>query len=177
MPYQPNINFSEQATTTLVENLSYITPSGFRLVIDSQKYPNAQYTVQTIALPDMSVSAAILNTPMRNIGMAPDKVEYSPFDLTFLVDEEMNNYKEIHDWILGLVTEDDYGNRKERDIILQVLNSHNNVCNEIQFVDAYPINLSSLPFDATTTDVEYLTASVTFQYSYFKFKPKPSSGY
>jgi hypothetical protein len=103
--------------------------------------------------------------------MAPDKVEYNPFDLTFLVDENMHNYKEIHDWILGLVTEDDYGVRKERDVTLQILNSHNNVSNEIQFVDAYPINLSSLPFDATTTDVEYLTASVTFQYSYFKFKP------
>ena len=34
MPYQANINFNEQATSTLVENLQFITPSGFRLVID-----------------------------------------------------------------------------------------------------------------------------------------------
>tara|TARA_B110000211_G_C13979559_1_gene508724 strand:- start:617 stop:1135 length:519 start_codon:yes stop_codon:yes gene_type:complete len=170
MPYQANINFNEQATSTLVENLSFITPSGFRLVIDSQKYPNAQYMVQTIALPDMSISPAVFNTPKRNIGLAPDKIEYNPFDLTFLVDEKMTNYKEIHDWILGMVTEDDYGVRKQRDVTLQVLNSHNNVTNEIQFIDAFPINLSSLPFDATTTSIEYLTAAVTFQYSYFKFK-------
>ena len=113
---------------------------------------------------------AVFNTPKRNIGIAPDKIEYNPFDLTFLVDEKMQNYKEIHDWILGLVTEDDFAVRKARDVTLQVLNSHNNVSQEIQFIDAFPINLSSLPFDATTTDIQYLTASVTFQYSYFKFK-------
>ena len=171
MPYTTNISFTEQATSTLVENLAFINPSGFKLIIDSKKYPNAQYMVQTIALPDMSISPAVLNTPKRNIGLAPDKIEYNPFDLTFLVDEKMQNYKEIHDWILGLVTEDDYGVRKARDVTLQVLNSHNNVSQEIQFIDAFPINLSSLPFDATTTDIQYLTAAVTFQYSYFKFKP------
>lgn len=170
MPYETTINFSEQQTSTLVENLTYVTPSGFRLIIDSQKYPNAQYTVQTIALPDMSVSAAPFNTPKRNIGMTPDKVEYAPMDLTFLVDEDMKNYKEIHDWILGLVTEDDNGVRKQRDITLQILNSHANVSNEITFVDAFPITLSSLPFDAGSTTADYLTAAVTFQYSYFRFK-------
>tara|TARA_B110000902_G_scaffold262557_1_gene339673 strand:+ start:846 stop:1358 length:513 start_codon:yes stop_codon:yes gene_type:complete len=170
MPYTTNINFAEQATSTLVNNLSYVTPSSFRLVIDSQKYPNAQYMIQTVALPDMSVTPATLNTPQRNIGFLPDKIEYSDMDLTFLVDEDMTNYKEIHDWMLGLVTESDEGVRKARDITLQVMNSHNNVTNEITFVSAFPVNLSSLPFDATTTDVEYLTANVTFHYSYFKFK-------
>lgn len=126
--------------------------------------------VQTIALPDISVSPAVLNTPKRNLNMTPDKVEYMPFDLTFLVDENLTNYKEIHDWILGMVTEAETGVRKERDVTLQVMNSSNNVTNEIQFIDAYPINLSSLPFDATATDITYLTASVTFVYSYFKFK-------
>ena len=171
MPYQADINFQETASATLVDNLSFLAPAGFRLVIDSQKYPNAQYMVQLVTLPDLSVSPAVLNTPKRNIGLAPDKIEYNPFDITFLVDESLLNYKEIHDWLLGMVTEDDYGVRKTRDMTLQVLNSHNNIAQEIQFVDAYPINLSSLPFDTTATDIQYLTAAVTFQYSYFKCKP------
>ena len=40
---------------------------------------------------------------------------------------------------------------------------------QIKFVDAYPTSLSSLPFDITTTDVEYLTAVAQFEYSYYQF--------
>ncbi len=39
----------------------------------------------------------------------------------------------------------------------------------IKFVDAYPTSLSSIPFDITTTDVEYLTAVASFRYSYYQF--------
>ena len=84
----------------------------------------------------------------------------------------MNYYKEIHDWIVGLVTEKDEGVRKERDMVLQILSSHNNVIAELQFVNAIPINLSSLPFDVSSTDVIYLVANVTFQFDYFKFVTK-----
>ena len=31
-----------------------------------------------------------------------DKINYSTLDLSFLVDENLNNYKELHDWISGL---------------------------------------------------------------------------
>ena len=34
--------------------------------------------------------------------MLNEKLSYSPLDITFLVDENLNNYKEIHDWLLGL---------------------------------------------------------------------------
>jgi len=168
MPYTLNVDFKDTATKTALTTYNFVAPSGFRLLIDSQKYPNAQYMVQTISLPDMSVQPAQFATPQRNIGMLPDKVEYSPLDLTFLVDEELLNYKEIHDWMIGLVTSEDAPVRKERDLTLAVLNSANNVSKEIQFIDAFPISLSSLPFDTTATDVEYLTAACTFQYSYFK---------
>ena len=31
-----------------------------------------------------------------------DKINYSTLDISFLVDENLNNYKELHDWISGL---------------------------------------------------------------------------
>lgn len=171
MPYETYINYSDEGSSgdeQLMANPAYVNPTGFRLVIDSRKYQNAEYTVQTFALPDISAQPAVLNLPRRNIGLPADKVEFSPFELTFLVDENFINYKEIHEWILGMVTETDTGNRKTRDISLMVLSSHNNTAREIKFVDAYPISLSSLQFDATSTSVDYLIASVTFQYSYYK---------
>ena len=168
MPYETDINFNEGSGEPLMANPSFVNPTGFRLVIDSRKYQNSEFTVQTFSLPDISVAPTTVSLPGRNLGLSPDKVDYSPFDITFLVDENFVNYKEIHDWILGLVTESDTGVRKTRDISLIVLSSHNNQSREIKFVDAYPISLSSLQFDTTNTSVEYLIASVTFQYSYYK---------
>lgn len=168
MPYETDINYSEGAGEQLMANPAYVNPTGFRLVIDSRKYQNAEYTVQTFALPDMSAQPAQLNLPGRNLNLSADKIDFAPFELTFIVDERFINYKEIHEWILGMVTESDVGVRKTRDISLMVLSSHNNATREIKFIDAYPISLSSLQFDATSTSIDYLIASVTFQYSYYK---------
>lgn len=172
MPYNPSVNFEETQSDTPVASLNFVNPTAFKLVIDSQKYKNAQFMAQTVALPDLQLTGAVFNTRNRNIIEAPDKIEYGIFDMTFLIDEYLLNYKEIHDWMVGLVTEKDEGVRKERDMTLQILSSHNNVIAELQFVNALPINLSSLPFDVSSTDVIYLTANVSFQFDYFKFVKK-----
>ena len=168
MPYNIQTNIEAVPTEqSFIEEVSFVAPTGFRLTIDNLKFKGAQFYIQIAALPDLSVQGAPYNTPMRNIAIHGDKAEYSPFECTFLIDETLVNYKEIHDWLLSQVTEADT-KKKTRDMTLAILSSHNNVAREIQFVDAYPTNLSSLPFDTTSADVEYLTASVTFNYSYYK---------
>lgn len=168
MAYEKEINFSVEPTSYLAENINFANPAGFRLVIDSLKYPNAQYTVQAAAIPDISVPGAQMNTPQRNILLAADKIDYAPLTLTFIVDENFTNYKEIHDWLFGMVGQDDEV-RKQRDLTLVIYNSSNNVVQEIQFVDASPTSLSSLPFEVTAESTSYLTAVVEFSYSYYKF--------
>ena len=90
-----------------------------------------------------------------------------------VIDEDLLNYKEIFDWMkMGIETNHQQaiiGNNHVRDLTLTVMNSANNVTKQINFIDAYPTSLSSLPFDITTTDVEYLTAVATFNYSYYEF--------
>jgi hypothetical protein len=97
--------------------------------------------------------------------MSADKLEYAPFECTFLVDEDLTNYREIYDWLYSQVdsVQDDY-----RDITLSILSSANIVNKQIVFHSAHPTNLGSLPFDITTADIEYVVATVTFEYSYFE---------
>jgi len=168
MPYNANINMTQNATTSKISQLSYLTGSSFKFQLDWKKYPNVEYTVQSATIPEISVQNAPLNLPQRNITLAADKIEYAPLDITFLVDEEMQNYMEIHDWIVGIVTEkDEFANLKTRDLSLSVLSSKNNFIREFKFVDAHPLSLSTVPFDTTKTDVEYIVAQVSFNYSYF----------
>ena len=148
---------------------NYLNPSSFVMTLDSQTYSGTTFTIQTMFLPDVTVTDAPLNFKQINVGRAGDKIEFGAFEISYLIDEDLFNYKEIFDWMKSNVETNHTSTNHVRDLTLTVMNSANNVTKQIKFVDAYPTSLSSLPFDITTTDVEYLTAVVSFSYSYYQF--------
>jgi len=170
MAYEKDISFEVGVPqTSLDENAGFAKPIGFRLAIDRLKFPNAEFNVQTAGIPEISVNAAQYATPQRTIEVSGDKVTYAPLTITFIVDENLTNYNEIHDWLFGLVTVAENSSiNKLRDMTLLVLDSHNNVSREIKFANAFPTSLSTLDFDVKNTSIDYLVADVTFSYSYFK---------
>ena len=62
------------------------------------------------------------------------------------------------------------------DATLFVLTSKNNSNIEIRFRDIYPISLSGLDYNQQATDINYLTANVTFQYKIYEFANVSGSG-
>ena len=54
------------------------------------------------------------------------------------------------------------------DAILTILTNKNNPVVECRFRDVFPTNLSGLTYSQNQTDVEYLTASVTFKYQIYE---------
>jgi len=139
------------------------------MTLDSQTYSGTTFTIQTMMLPDVSVSSAPLPFKSIDVGRAGDKMVFGQFEISYLIDEDLLNYKEIFDWLKANVESNHTATNHVRDLTLTVMNSANNVTKQIKFVDAYPTSLSSLPFDITTTDVEYLTAIASFEYSYYVF--------
>jgi len=169
MPYENDINLNANNGRNDQDN--FLAPNGFRLVIDNTVYADVQYKVQQASIPSISVEATPSPYGASTLYSIGDRTNYEPLELTFLVDENLKNYKEIHNWIIGALTANDSSNDgKFKDITLMILSSHNNVVQEIQFAGAFPISLSTLQFDSAAGDIEYLTASVTFQYQYYKLK-------
>tara|TARA_B100000953_G_scaffold297988_1_gene293898 strand:- start:662 stop:1117 length:456 start_codon:yes stop_codon:yes gene_type:complete len=148
---------------------NFLNPSSFVLTLDSQTYSGAEFTIQTMILPDVSADGAPLPFKQVDVAMASDKITFGQFEISYLIDEDLYNYKEIFDWIKSNVESVHTATNHVRDLTLTIMNSANNVTKQIKFVDAYPTMLSSLPFDITTTDVEYLTAVASFRYSYYQF--------
>jgi len=148
---------------------NFLNPSSFVLSLDSQTYSGAEFTIQTMMLPDVTAEGAPLQFKQVNIATVSDKIAFGTFEVSYLIDEDLLNYKEIFDWLKSNVETNHTATNHVRDLTLTIMNSANNVTKQIKFVDAYPTSLSSLPFDITTTEVEYLTAVVMFQYSYYQF--------
>ena len=42
------------------------------------------------------------DTPLKEIPVPGDKLAYSPLSMDFMVDENLENYREIHGWLTGL---------------------------------------------------------------------------
>ena len=92
-------------TTTNVQTrqpskMDYASPVQFRFKI--AKLPQVEFFIQTVNLPGISLGSATVPTPLYDYPVPGDKITYQSLDISFLVDENLNNYKELHDWMLGL---------------------------------------------------------------------------
>ena len=85
-------------TTT---KFDYASPIQFRFKMT--KLPLVEFTVQTANIPGISLGSTSFETPLKDIAGVGDKVTYQTLDVSFLVDENLNNYKELHDWIVPVM--------------------------------------------------------------------------
>jgi len=92
-------------TTTNIQTrqpskMDYASPVQFRFKI--AKLPQVEFFIQSVNLPGISIGDATVATPLYDYPVPGDEITYQSLDISFLVDENLNNYKEVHDWISGL---------------------------------------------------------------------------
>ena len=142
-----------------------LSPGNFKVSIDSGEFANIAFFCTTANVPGLS-QASVLTGYKNNNAYAPgDTIDYSTFDVTFIVDEEMKNYVEIFNWI----SNNSSAKPKYRDVILSILTNKNNINKQVRFHKAFPISLDPLQFTTQDTALDYLTCNVTFQYDKFDF--------
>lgn len=170
--------YQEQLT-----NKNFLSPIGFLFILDKAQL--VSFLCQKAEIPSMSLGE--VNIPTR--GLVPIPVEgnmrYSEFTIEFIVDEDLKNYLEIHNWMRALGTPQELKERKLwrdthrsdpsqdprfSDATLQVLNNNNNANFDVVFKDLFPINLSTLSFDVTGGDNDYFTATATFKYTLYEIR-------
>ena len=117
-------------------------------------------------------------SPVRNLPIIPrGGVTFGDFSVRFIVDEDLVNYNSIYKWIRDNGNADQMQRTtKESEIYtngqLNIVTSQYNPAFVIDYRDIFPISLSGLQFDATMTDVEYITAEVTFKHQQFFIRDK-----
>jgi len=168
-----------------LDNRNYMSPIGFEFSI--ARFPKVSFFSNTASIPEVSIGGAEQANYLKQLMHPGDRVEYGELPIQFLVDEDMLNYTLIHNWITGLGfpqsmqqfvewTTDEQGQRDLKlqysDATLKILNSNYNTIAQIKFWDLYPTSLSTLEFTATDTDINYLTANVTFSFLYYQILDK-----
>lgn len=135
-------------------------------VFKLSKTPNVEYTVQQAMIPGITLGKLDIATPHGPINEF-GKVEYQPFSVTYKLNENLDNYLEIFNWMVELGVPNNYNeadHTTKYDARIIAINSAKEPSVEFIFHDVFPIDISPINMDTTLTDVQYVDISTTFSY-------------
>jgi len=163
-----------------IANRNFLAPVGFKFTL--AKEPKVDFFSNSCRIPEISLGTALQPTYLKDIDVPGDKLTYGDFSFRFLVDENLENYMKIHNWLTGLgypettqqykdLTTNEDGIRDSLEAFsdgnLHILNSNYRDIAIVKFNDLFPVFLTPLEFEATDTDINYFTAEVTFKYTIY----------
>ena len=164
-----------------IANRNFLSGVGFKFNLT--KFPKVDFFSNSARIPEVNLELTTQASYLKNIDVPGERLSYGDFTLRFLVDENMENYQSIYDWLTGLgfpettkefaeIIKDKDGQRDPKEAFcdgtLRILNSNFREVGKVKFNDLFPISLTSLEFDATNTDVQFFTAEATFKYTLYK---------
>lgn len=167
------------------ENRNFLSPTGFKFTL--KRTPKVSFFCNSANIPDLTLGVANQPSYLKDIDVPGDKIVFGDLNLRFLVDENLENYMEIQNWIRGLGYPESLQQIYEfqetgrinpsldsqkqlglySDGTLQILTSSSIPNFQIIFKDVFPYSLGTLTFDATNTDIQYFTADVSFKYTIY----------
>jgi hypothetical protein len=156
--------------------------SPFSWVFNMKRTPSLSYFCQAVKLPDVILDAPGAPSPSILVPEVPDHIKYSDITLNFIVDINFQNWQEILNWMRGITDPSGKGiiyTELEKapqtspytlfsDVSVIQLDSQNQPLLFWTFKRCIPVHLTGPKYDATLTDVNYLTSEVTFRITNFE---------
>ena len=169
-----------------ITDRNFLTPTGFLFQV--QRAPKISYFGNRINVPSLNLGVAQQTNYLTDIPRPGEKIDFGDLSLRFLIDENLENYLEVQNWIRGIGFPESltqiYDFQKTGNIdgdndmlnlysdgTLTILSQLNKPMFFVKFEDLFPYQLSDIQFDATVADVEYLTAEVSFKYTIYNIEP------
>ena len=104
--------------------LDYSSPTQFRFMI--HQLPKVEFFTTAANIPAISLGELVIPTPYKSIPILGDNLTFDNLSISFIVDEELQNYRTIHDWMIGI------GFPKSRQQFIDFRNSGSNTPQEGQ---------------------------------------------
>tara|TARA_B100001750_G_scaffold24442_1_gene16267 strand:- start:6343 stop:6879 length:537 start_codon:yes stop_codon:yes gene_type:complete len=164
-------------TDTQPDNLNQLSVVGFD--VNFSRLPNTEYFCQRVNIPAVVLGETAQANPFMNTPLEGDTLTFESLSISFVIDEDMQNYIEIYNWLTALGFPKDYtqfaalkrtenfANEKNSfysDINIIMHTNKSNPNYSITFTDVFPTALSSVQLDSTVTTVEPLVVDATFNF-------------
>ena len=80
--------------------LDYSSPTQFRFMI--HQLPKVEFFTTAANIPEITLGELVIPTPFKAIPILGDQLTFGNLIVSFIVDEELQNYRTIHDWMIGI---------------------------------------------------------------------------
>ena len=174
------------------ENINFLHENKFQM--NFSLLPGLTYFGTNINLPGISLPTADHPNPFATIRIHGDTLAYEDLVVQFNVDEDLQTWKEIFDWLVGLSAPqkfEQFADRKGKknlppgivvpdsensalysDATLLIQTSAKNVNIEATFTNISPTALDGLEFTSQENDTNHLRSRANFVYDYYTIKIK-----
>ena len=88
------------ADTSQPTVFDYATGTQWRLTFN--RIPKTTWFCTAANIPGIQLGEASYPTPMADMFVTGDKLTFETLNITFVVDEELQNYRELWDWLVGI---------------------------------------------------------------------------
>ena len=146
--------------------------TNFLLIFD--KSPDVQYFCQEVPIPAMSIDTIDIDMGRTFYAEVGGNITFDSLDITFLVDENLKNYKDIYDWFMklrnpqaGTFGKHTTTSTDKSDAAITILDNNKNEQVKFTFVDCFPTSLSGLIYDVKEQGDEPQIATLTLDYTYY----------
>jgi len=155
-------------------NTNMLLSTGFRFLLT--RTPNITYYCQSANIPDVNLGEMEQPTRFIPIKHPGNSFTYGDLELGFIVDEDMENWREIHNWMRSLKNVEDFtefeANPTEHysDARLMILNSAMKPNLEVDFKDIFPKSLSGIQFNSDTDDASQIICTASFAFTSYNIR-------
>ena len=83
-----------------VSNRNFLSIIGFKFILN--RCPKVDFLCNSANLPQITLGVANQANYLRDIPVPGDKLQYDDLRITFMVDEDMENYLQLYQWMTSL---------------------------------------------------------------------------
>jgi hypothetical protein len=148
------------------KNMNPASINNFKMVFS--KLPTMEFFVTDCNIPSITMGETFQPSYNIDAPLPGDKLSYGELSIEFIVDEELRNWEEIHNWMISIGTPkspeqyDRAGSLTDATLII-MSNSMNPIL-EFTFIDVFPTSLGDLQFsNAGNSDTLLGSASFRFR--------------
>lgn len=151
-----------------------------KFILSFPRISATQFFCQAINVPGISSQSTIQATTFSDLHIPGDKIQYDTLNIEFLLDEELQSWTSVHDWIRALTFPEDFKEYSNLDKLskysqqvkfpqyaeaeLLILAANGTPKVKLHFIEAFPISLSGFQMDVRQGSDATLTANATFRY-------------
>jgi len=158
-------------------NTNPLQPTKFLLTFS--RIPDVQYFCQQVNVPGVELDELVRQTPFLDMYSPGTKLKYDPFDIDFIVDENLMSWKNLYNWFISIADPDGWERRggtlevqqQEHfsDATLTILSALNNPVLRIQYRNIYPLTMSDLEFNTQLSADSIMTCKASFRYQTYNY--------